>query len=154
MQGAVGAQGFPAALEQGGIAAFQAQGRNLHQGIGAAFKNNADHANGAGNAVQVQARGQLPAQGGAADGVRQRAQRPQALHHVPALSQGAEEQNGCVILLLQLPAQLHAVAVGQHDVQHHQIHRMAFLRIIHGLRFRAPIIRKKTTDCNAMEDVL
>lgn len=81
MQGAVGAQGFPAALEQGGVAAFQAQGCNLHQGIGAAFKNNADHADGAGNAVQVQARGQLPAQGGAADGVRQRAQRPQALHH-------------------------------------------------------------------------
>jgi hypothetical protein len=34
-QDAIGARGLAAAFEQDGIAAFEAQGRNLHQGIGA-----------------------------------------------------------------------------------------------------------------------
>ena len=61
-QGAVGAQGFAAALEQRRVAAFQAQPRDLHQCVGAGLEHHADHPDGAGDAVQIQPRRQLPAE--------------------------------------------------------------------------------------------
>ena len=47
----VGAQRLTASLEQNGVAAFQAEGGNLNQRVGPAFKNDADHADGTADPV-------------------------------------------------------------------------------------------------------
>ena len=46
--------GFASSLEQGGIAGLEAQGGDLHQGVGPGFKDHADHADGHGHAVEVE----------------------------------------------------------------------------------------------------
>ena len=82
-QGAVGAQGLPPALEQGGVPALQAQGGDLHQSVGPGFKNHPDDADGAADPVQVQPRGQFPGQKRSVQGVRQGEERLDARQHVP-----------------------------------------------------------------------
>ena len=58
----IGRCGFPTALQDGAVAAFQAQGGNLHQGVRARFENDADHADRAAETPQFQALVQLARQ--------------------------------------------------------------------------------------------
>ena len=63
--------GLGAAFEQDGVAAFEAQGRNLHQGVRPGFEDDADDADGAGDLVEFQPLSSSVARQGLADGVWQ-----------------------------------------------------------------------------------
>ena len=52
---AVGVGRFGAAFEQEGVAALEAEGRDLHQGVRAGLEDHADHADRAGDAVELEA---------------------------------------------------------------------------------------------------
>ena len=66
---AVGIGGFLSALQDGAVAAFQAEGGNLHQCVGAGFKDDADDADGAGDPGKAEPFIQLPVQGDFPDGI-------------------------------------------------------------------------------------
>ena len=80
-QGGVGVPGLAPALEQHGVAALEGQGGNLHQRVRATLEDHADHADGAGNPVQLHPLGQLTGKGGLPDGVGQLRQGTETLRH-------------------------------------------------------------------------
>ena len=63
--------GLAAAFEQDGVAALEAEGRDLHEGVRAGLEDHADDADRAGDAVELQAFVELDGGEGLADGVGQ-----------------------------------------------------------------------------------
>ena len=67
----VGAHGLAAALEDGAVAALEAQGRDLHERVGTRLEDDADHADGAAHAHQREALVELAGEQRATDRVGQ-----------------------------------------------------------------------------------
>ena len=66
---AVGVGRFGAALEEAGVAGFEAEGGDLDEGVGAGLEDDADDADGAGDAVELEVGVHFDGGEGAADGV-------------------------------------------------------------------------------------
>lgn len=71
-QGAVGFGGLFAAFEDGTVSALDAEGGDLHHGVGSCLKNHADHADGNADALEDEPIVELPLQERAADRIRER----------------------------------------------------------------------------------
>ena len=81
-QDLVGAECFAPALQQDGIAAFDAKGSDLDERIRAAFENDADHADRADDAVKVQAFRDLGGNRRGTDRIRQENQGMQSVAYL------------------------------------------------------------------------
>ena len=78
----IGFSGFPAPLQDGTVAAFDAQGRNLYQCIRPGFKNDADDTDGAGFPLENQSLIQFPMKLDPEQRIRKADQAFQSLNHI------------------------------------------------------------------------